>query len=328
MRRRTNPSKKADAILAADLHIRSDTPMCRTDDYLAAQFKKLEFIFELCRQNDCPLLVAGDIGDKSQWPNWLLEKIISMINEYDIKIICIPGQHDLPEHRISAFEKSGVGVLHTGNTIECIGIFKEKNQIINCHFASKFISEKYNFHITPFSYGTGIKDLGYRTKYETPNMPMICMTHQMVLENKPLWPGQEAPRGNALLKKFPEYDLILVGDNHNPFVSDHNGRLLVNPGSMMRMTAAQINHKPRVYKWYANTNTAEAVYLPIEKGVVTRLHIEDKEIRDKRMDAFVSRMTDDFEIGLSFENNLEEYFRTNRTKLSVKDKTWNAVGVN
>ena len=94
----------------------------------------------------------------------------------------------------------------------------------------------------------------------------------------------------------------------------------------MRMTAIQIGHRPKIYLYKADTNTVEAVYLPIERGVVTRLHIEDKEIRDKRMDAFVSRMTDDFEVALSFENNLEEYFRTNRTKQSVVDKTWEAIG--
>lgn len=309
-RRGTTPPKKANAILAADLHIRSDIPTCRTDDYLTAQFKKLEFIFDLCRQNDCPLLVAGDIGDKSQWPNWLLEKTILTIDKYNIKIITILGQHDLPEHRLDYWNKSGSGVLHGSQSIFAI----RGAQTIN----DKFTSDK--FILFPFSYSEKIT-----SPKSNENIPMIAMTHQMVIENKPLWPGQEAPKGNALLKKFPEYDLILSGDNHNPFVAEYQGRILCNPGSMMRMTAAQIDHKPRVYKWFTNTNTVESVYLPIEKGVVTRLHIEDKEIRDKRMDAFVSRMTDDFEVGLSFEKNLEEYFRTNRTKSSVKEKVWEAM---
>lgn len=308
MRKRKTISKKADAILCADLHIRSDVPTCRTDDYLEAQFKKLGFIFDLCKQNNCPLLVAGDIGNKSQWPNWLLEKTISTIIKYQIEIICIPGQHDLPEHRLEYWHKSGCGVLDKARTINLLQTPRiMRNSIV----------------IFPFGYGCKIVNANNYKEEDK----LITMTHQMVLENKPLWPGQKAPKGNALLKKFPEYDLILSGDNHNPFVIEYKNRLLVNPGSMMRMTASQINHKPRVYKWFADTNTVELVYLPIEKGVVTRLHIEDKEIRDKRMEAFVSRMTDDFEVGLSFENNLEEYFRTNRTKSSVKDKVWNAVEI-
>jgi DNA repair exonuclease SbcCD nuclease subunit len=311
MKRRTNSSnssKTADANLTADLHIRGDIPVCRTDNYLESQFKKLEFIFELCKQENAPLLVAGDIGNKSQWSNWLLEKTISLINKYNIDIICIPGQHDLPEHRLEYWQKSGCGVLHGGYSIFVI----QEEQIIN----DKFI-------LFPFPYGKKITS----PKYDK-DIPKIAITHQMVIENKKLWPDQIAPEGNALLKKHPEYSLILSGDNHFPFIAECHGRLLVNPGSMMRMTAAQIEHTPRVYKWFADTNTVKAVYLPIEKGVITRLHIEDKEIRDKRMDAFVSRMTDDFEIGLSFSQNMEEYFRANRTKQSIKDKTWAAMEVN
>ena len=304
-RTRKVQTKKATAILAADLHIRADIPMCRTDDYLRAQFDKLEFIFELCRKDDCPLLVAGDIGNKSQWPNWLLEKTISIINKYKIGIICIPGQHDLPEHRLDYWEKSGCGVLHRAATIELI---------------SEPILYHNIFRIFPFGYGNEIS----HCKLITPPLK-IAIAHQMVIENKPLWPGQEAPKGNALLKKFPEYDLILTGDNHNPFVVEYQGRLLVNPGSMTRMTAAQIDRKPRVYKWYADANEVEAVYLPIEKGVVSRIHIENEKERDKRMEAFVSRMKDDFEISLSFENNLEEYFRINRTKKTIQNKVWAAV---
>ena len=80
-KRKKQIARKADAILAADLHIRADTPLCRTDDYINAQWNKLNFIFDLCQKNDCPLLVAGDIGNKSQWPNWLLEKVISALNQ-------------------------------------------------------------------------------------------------------------------------------------------------------------------------------------------------------------------------------------------------------
>jgi DNA repair exonuclease SbcCD nuclease subunit len=298
--------RKADAVLAADLHIRADIPLCRTDNYLEAQFNKLNFIFDLCQKNDCPLLVAGDIGNKSQWPNWLLEAVIGIVKIYNIDIICILGQHDLPEHRLENCQKSGCGVLHSANTINLL----QSPKVID-HVSVVF----------PFSYGQKITT---PTKFKNTDQ-LIAMTHQMVIENKPLWPDQKAPKGHELLKKFPEYDLILSGDNHNPFVAKYEGRLLVNPGSMMRMAAGQIDHKPRVYKWFADTNEVEAIYLPIEKNVVSRIHIEIKQSRDKRMDAFVSRMSDDIEIGLSFEENLKQYFNKNRTKKTIQDKVWKAV---
>ena len=307
-KRKRISTNKASAILLSDWHIREDQPACRTDNFWGEQENKINFILNLAKENDAPILVSGDLGDKPRWSCKLLEWFISKVGKADVEIICISGQHDLLEHRLETWFKSGIGVLHAAGTVEFIS-------------SPKIISNK--FVVYPFSYGEKITI----PQKNDSDLPKIAMTHQMVIENKPLWPGQKAPKGNALLKQFPEYSLILSGDNHNPFVAEYQGRLLVNPGSMMRMTGAQIDHKPRVYKWYAEGNTVEPIYLPIEQGVVSRIHIEDKQERDERMNTFVSRITDDFEIGLSFEGNLEEYFKINRTKQSIKNKTWEAMGI-
>jgi len=313
----------ATAILTADWHIRSDTPICRTDNFFDTLEKKIDFILDLQKEHKCPILEAGDIGHKPQWPNWLLEWAINKFKGQEIIAIC--GQHDLPNHRLDLFEKSGTGVLTAAGVIQTMGILLSEDKIIGCHLPSKSIIKKYGLHITPFPYGMEMKSLGWGKKYEMPDMPMIAMTHQMIIENKPLWPGQEAPKGNSLLKKFPEYDLILSGDNHNSFVAEYQGRKLVNPGSLMRTTADQENHKPRVYLWYAETNTVEAIYLPIEKNVISRTHIDVAKERENRNQAFIERVNNDVEIKLSYENNIEAYFNKYRTEKPIKEKVWESV---
>ena len=305
-RRQTKQQPKADAVLAADIHIRPDTPVCRTDDYWAAQEKKIDFILELREQHDCPLLVAGDLGNKSQWPNWLLEWIIDKFKDHEI--ICVPGQHDLPNHRIDFWKKSGIGVLYTSDAIY---LHREKETIIR---------EK-RFRLTTFPYGIEIEN----SEYIGSTYSAVAMAHQMVIKNKTLWPGQEAPKGHQLLKKFPEYSLILVGDNHHPFVAEYEGRKLVNPGSMMRMVADMENHRPRVYLWYAKSNEVVPVYLPIEQGVITREHIEAAEERSNRYDSFMTRVKEDVEIQLSYEDNMGRYFEKFRTELPVKEKVQGAM---
>lgn len=314
---------KAAAILTADWHIRSDTPICRTDNFFAAMEKKIDFIFALSKEHACPILVTGDIGHKPQWPNWLLEWFISKTN--DCKIICIPGQHDLPNHKISLFEESGMGVLEAAEIIETIGILHTEDKTISCHFSSKSIIKKYGFHITPFPYGSEIKSLGWGKEYGIVDMPMIAMTHQMIIENKILWPDQTAPKGHQILKKFSEYQLILSGDNHNAFTIEYEGRLLVNPGSIMRAFADQENHRPRVYLWYAETNEVEPIYLPIKKNVISRTHIDIAKERKNRNQAFIERVNNDVEIELSYEVNLENYFNKYRTEKLIKEKIWDSV---
>ena len=289
-----------DAILAADLHIRADTPQCRTDDFTAAMWKKLQFINDLANEHNIPILIAGDLGHRSQWPNWLLEKFMSIIS--DIEIIAIAGQHDLPGHNLEAIPQSGFGVL------------KRAGYILSF---SKIIP-----HIDFFPFGTGIEKSIYNK-----NKLIIAMTHQMVIEDKPYWPGQVASSAKLLLKKFPDYKLILSGDNHQPFVVEYEGRLLVNPGSMMRTTADQIDHRPRVYLWEANSNSVEAVYLPIEQDVIDRSHIDTKKEKDARIEAYTTRLSERYEVGLSYEENLKAYFEENRTRQPIKDRIWEACEI-
>ena len=277
-----------DAVLGADMHYRADVPRCRTDDYMAAQDRKVKFIFDLCRKHEVPFLHGGDIGDWNQWPDWLLERFMALAS--GVRILTALGQHDLPGHSLSQLPASGAGVLRRAGAIELIGLH----------------------------WGQALEEGGWNN---------VLVMHRMVIDGLKDWEGQEATSADALLKAYPERKLILTGDNHKPFVvRSADGRMLVNPGSMMRMTAAQADHKPRVYLWDAEANAVAPVYLPIEVGVVSREHIEDKAQRKNRMEAFVGWASKGPDVvGLSFEKNLENHFQKNRTARIVEQKVWAAV---
>ena len=290
---------KPDCILSADWHIRADTPASRTDDFTAAMWKKVQFINDLANEHNIPILIAGDLGHRPQWPNWLLEKFMSIIS--DIEIIAIAGQHDLPGHNLEAIPQSGFGVLKRAGYIN---IYCNTSLVVN---------------IKMFPFGIPIS--------KDPESDAIAMTHQMVIEDKPYWPGQVASSAKSLLKKFPNYKLILSGDNHQSFVVEYEGRLLVNPGSMMRSTADQIDHRPRVYLWEAKSNSVEAVYLPIEQDVIDRSHIDTKKEKDARIEAYTTRLSERYEVGLSYEENLKAYFEENRTRKPIQDRIWEACEI-
>lgn len=300
--KRTKQKDKPSALLTSDWHLREDIPQCRTDNFWETQERKIDFVFDLARKNQCPIIIGGDIGHKPRWSCRLLEWFISKVDK-DIKIFLVSGQHDLINHKLSLWEQSGIGVLHAAKAIN----FIQKPIWIN------------EFGLFPFSYGEEIK------RCKSTSNSNIAIIHQMVIEDKSLWPGQEAPKGHQILKKFPCYNLILSGDNHNAFVTEHEGRFLVNPGSMMRTTADQENHKPRVYLWYAETNIIDAVYLPIEQGVISRTHIEVTQNRENRNKAFIERINNNVEIKLSYEKNLEAYFDKYRTEKNIKEKVWISV---
>jgi len=287
-----------DCILTSDWHIRADTPQCRTDDFTEAMWKKVQFINDLATEHEIPILLAGDLSHRPQWPNWLIEKFMSIIS--DIEIIAIAGQHDLPGHNLEAIPQSGFGVLSRAGYLNS-----------TLHLFATVTT------IAFFSYGKKIK----KTEAD------IAMTHQMVTKGKSEWPGQVSSSAKSLLKKFPDYKLILSGDNHQSFVVEYEGRLLVNPGSMMRSTADQIDHRPRVYLWESKTNSVEAVYLPIEQGVIDRSHIDTKKEKDARIEAYTTRLSERYEVGLSYEENLKAYFEENRTRQPIQDRIWEACEI-
>lgn len=271
-------------ILMADPHLREDQPICRTDDFCKEQWKKMSFIAFLQQKYDCYVVNAGDLFHHWKPSPYLLSKTIQCLPN---KFYTCYGQHDLPQHSLELADKCGVNTLVQAGRIE----------LIKTHFGQEPIAATF---IVPG------------------NERKVLVWHKFTWTGKQPWPGCTDPTAEELMDKYPEYDLIVTGDNHKPFVVKKDGRLLVNPGSMMRQTADQADHRPCVYLWYARENRVEPIYLPIEEGVVSREHIDKVTERDERISAFVKRLSDEWDSDVNFEQNLQRFFKENRIRDSVK----------
>ena len=274
-----------DLILTSDWHLRESTPECRTDDFWEAQWKKIDFIKELSEKHGAFVLVGGDMFH--HWkpsPNL----IRTCIEHFPFGVHTIYGQHDLPQHNWNHREKSGIAALEASNTVEVLP---------NCSWGQEPDPDLPSFTVK------GKK---------------ILVWHKMVWQGKRLWPGQDDPSSIAVMKKYPEYDLILTGDNHKPFVEEYDGRLLVNPGSLMRQSADQQDYRPRVYLYDIERDLVVPEYLPIESDAVSRLHLEKRVEKEDRIEAFISKLQGEWDAGLSFEANLRRFLQANKVLDSTK----------
>jgi DNA repair exonuclease SbcCD nuclease subunit len=286
---RTRINKIPTAILTSDWHLREDTPICRTDDYWSAQWKKVDFISALQKKYNCPVIHAGDLFDKWKPSPYLLSTTILHIPDCFYTIL---GQHDLPQHSLELIKKCGTYTLSKANKL----------------------------HILPWCHwGQDPKDCKDFEGSINIGGPKVLVWHKMNYQGKKPWPGCIDPMAVSLLRKYPQFDLIVTGDNHQSFSEEYKGRILVNPGSLMRMDADQVDHRPCVYLWFAEDNSIQQVFIPIIPNVITREHIEQAEQRDMRISAFVSKLNDDYKTELSFEENLEQFFKANNIKESVKE---------
>lgn len=313
--------RKASAILTSDWHLMEKVPACRTDNFLKAQDDKVYSIDQLQREHNCPILNAGDLFDKGNPSHELIEWLLRTLPN---EMYVVPGQHDLWHHRMDSLNKSGLGVVGTAGRVKVVSdrfvLVKSQKEVFTA-----VIGFGWGKTLLPLAESVSRKEMVRLEEGFEGSVRKVALCHTLAYENKP-WP--DAPlSGNAkaIMDKLEGFDLIVTGDNHKPFIVKKGEQLLVNPGSLMRLSADQIDHKPRIYLWFADTNEVEPVYLPIQRGAVSREHIEIAEKRDKRMEAFVKRLDGDFSVELSFEENLKKHFQANRTSQSVKDLVWEAI---
>lgn len=295
---RTRKIKKADAILTGDWHLREDTPVCRKDDFQQTLWDKVDFISNLQKEHDCYVLHSGDLFNHWKPSPFLLAKTIQHL---PAKFWTIYGNHDLPQHNLDLADRCGINVLREAGVLSVLH---------GTHWRQKPEAPSMIFPLA--------------IPYKNSVLMKVLMWHVMTYQGVKPWPDCTDPISAALLRKY-KYDLILTGHNHKTFVEEYHGRLLINPGSISRQEAGQMDHKPCVFLWYAESNTYKQVFLPIPDGAISREHLDIQELREGRIDSFISRLDTDWEAALSFEENLQTFEKTNKVRKSVMEIVYKSL---
>lgn len=282
--------KEVDLVIAGDLHITSTPPRCRTDDYIQAQWRKIEFIYDLCDKYDCYAVFPGDICHTFKLEPWVERKAIRELPPF----IGTVGQHDVPYHNTDNYNQSSLAVIEAGMHDDAIVLNNRETTVPG---NSK--------ELTLHGYSWGRCGEVKSTEPDNNKTAHIGIMHKTTWTTRVPYPGCKADSAQKLLMKYPDYNLIITGDNHQHFTVKHKGRLLVNCGSVMRSEADQVNHTPCVYLYSAKDNTIEKVLIPIKKDVIDRKHIELKEHQDQMNKAYIQNLKSNERPVLNFKKNLK-----------------------
>lgn len=322
------PDARAAFIACADVHLRDDVPIARTDKeyYYQRQLEAFEHILRIAKNEKVPILCAGDLFDKPRVSNELLIDVIDLLMKYTkepgVVFIMVPGQHDLLYHNIDNIKRSSIGVL------ERLGLI---TLITNPSHEQTITSPANNGR--PF--GIAIKGFPFGSKMETPDwtpqsqkiegpLRTIAIMHHLVSDDTILIDEAGASSTRSILKKFSNTHIIISGDNHQHFITRGSDgvQVLINPGSTMRMTAKQDEYAPVVVR-YRVDGEIDLIPTPEHAGVITREHIEVVKERDARITAFVERLKGtEFDGAVNFQKNVEIFFRKNKTRSSVQGLVW------
>jgi DNA repair exonuclease SbcCD nuclease subunit len=289
-------------LVVGDTHLTPNKPRNRTDNYKETVLRKFQFILDLAKKEGCRfVLQPGDLFDSPDPSYSFYAEIYDMIRFGNGTLITIPGQHDMKYRRlentgIAALSKTHTDVIIAGHLgIEILpGVFV---------YGSPFDTE------IPEPISKGIN---------------ILLAHRMVVKEK-LWEDQtNFEYGFKLLQQHPKYDLMVTGDNHQNFVIDTGSQVLINAGSLMRSTIAQIDHVPKAYIVELSKNEISdvvEVYIPFQPAdEVFKIDdiIAEKE-KDANLKAYIEGLKSHKAQDLQFEDELSDYLKENNIEKSVVD---------
>lgn len=231
------------AVACADLHLSLQAPACRAEkDWSQVQMGYLQELNSLAKMRGVPILCAGDIFDR--W-NPTPELINFALEHLPNDMICIPGQHDLPHHRMDLMHRSGYGVLKRVKKIRDI--------------AGTSTGNLGGFDVRGFGWDQQLEPTKKLDRFLR-----IALVHRYVWVNGKGFPGapKEALAG-TLQKSLRGYDVAVFGDNHQRFKAKVGQCTLWNCGGFIRRKSDEQSYLPAVGMIYSDGST-EPYFLNVE----------------------------------------------------------------
>jgi hypothetical protein len=174
-----------------------------------------------------PIICAGDLFDR--W-NVEPELINFALKHLPDGMICVPGQHDLPNHRLDQVHRSGYGVLVEAGKIRCIA------GKVTGNLGNGFVAH---------GFGWG-QDIQPYLKKDT--LHHLAVVHQYIWTVGNSYVG--APMEShlsSLMKKLKGYQVATFGDNHQKFLKKlKTGTTVFNCGGFIRRKSDEMDYHPAV----------------------------------------------------------------------------------
>jgi exonuclease SbcD len=290
--------------LLGDLHFTSKAPERRKDDYYQTLLGKLKQAFDIFEGENCQwVLQPGDFFDSPQVGNKVIADVIKLILRYHFEVLVCAGQHDIFGHSLETLHSSPLSVLEAANSISLLGrnksLIGERAWVYGASFGEEVP--------TPF------KVDGYLN---------VLVTHRMI-GNRQLYPDQPLEDPREFLRKYPMYDLVLCGDYHYRFQDHYQGRVIINPGAIIRKTISKYDqeHTPAVCILDLKDLSVKVVELKV-KPVEEVFDLAVKPNTDERNEAlnrFISSLREQNQFKVGWKVILSKVLGERKPRQSVQD---------
>ena len=287
------------AIAISDLHLSLLPPACRADkDWMQVQAHYLQQVKDWAQADQLPILCAGDIFDRWNAPPELINFALEHLPD---NMICVPGQHDLPLHRMDLMHRSGYGVL--ANTSKIRDLSGKTSDCCRWIQVSGFGWEQ---------------DIFFRPKQDDHRLIQIALIHRYVWTADKKYPGAPATANVAALgKALKGYDIAICGDNHQGFLAQAGGCRVLNVGGFIRRKSDELDYEPAVGIIYSD-GTVKRRRLDTS---IDRFHEPGKERKEIPFDmkAFLDGLEGLGEHGLDFQEAVKNYLELEKVPAATAE---------
>lgn len=294
--------------IMADLHLMERKPKYRRDKTKQVLLNKFVWIIEKAIYEGAEaLFIAGDMFDSSRVSQKFISKVCRLLVSYieDIRIIAVAGQHD-KYYRTTDLSNTPLGVLASAGLIE----------IAHWSYPIEFD----NFNVWGINFGEEDELINLS---KSASVADILLIHKMITKGKPLWPGQSDWIGaKAFLRSVP-FKYVFSGDNHQRIITNIGDRVLINSGSLLRKTKAQMGFQPILTLLSYENGTYEEYPIPIsppeEAFDTNKITIdESKNITEQSMVKLVDTIRSE-NITIDPKKILKKVIKMKQTSTNITD---------
>ena len=267
-------------LIVGDIHLRGDNPRNRIGNYYEDCMTKLREVFEIAEKENATIIQVGDFFNSPSASISVISEIVTLLRDNkNFPINTIAGNHDIFAHNLNTLSRTPLGFLLEQSFlyhVDDLNAFEEKIDFIGRDF-DYTIDSDYSEYITPEHPASELQ---------------ILVVHGMLLE-KP------APFKHSLIEevaKITNADVIISGHYHLPFKKIYKGKLFINPGALMRMSATEeeMNRIPQVILLDTD-NWENCKEIPLKCArpgieVLDRSSIEVNNEREENMSQFIASL--------------------------------------
>ena len=221
-------------LFVGDWHLRGNNPRNRTDDYPEVAKAKLREVFKIAVDNDVDaILQPGDIFDRPEVGIAVLLDFTKVLKGSPVDIYCTIGNHDIYGYNVDSYRRTSLQLLEY--------LVPQLHVIKSASDKPIYMSNgRYKVYLTatPYSKDMDINGYGYGpdVEYNDKDAIGVHIAHGMLLDHKPPF-----DRYSDLYKVDTKATVILTGHDHmgyGIYRRTADGKLFVNPGSLLRMSAS------------------------------------------------------------------------------------------